>query len=176
VAVDLPPRQIAYFVPDIRAAAMAHHRRFGSGPFFVIEHIALSRSEHRGMAQPLDHSSAYGQWGTQMVEFVQQHNPEPSAYHDLYPHGSGGAGLHHIACFVESLEAAIAECAAAGMPLAHYAETATGTEFAFVDATASLGHMLELYEPSPGLTGFYAMVAGAAHGWDGEDPIRTLTL
>jgi hypothetical protein len=173
---DLPPRQIAYFVPDIRAAALTHHRQFGSGPFFVVEHIALARSEHRGMAQPLDHSSAYGQWGALMVEFVQQHNPDPSAYHDLYPHGSGKAGLHHVACFVESLDAAITECAAAGMPLAHYAETATGTPFAFVDASASLGHMLELYQPGPGLTGFYAMVAAAAQGWDGKDPIRTVTL
>jgi len=34
--------------------------------------------------------------------------------------------------------------------------------------------MIELYEPTPGLTGFYAMVAAAAEGWDGADPIREL--
>jgi len=169
---DLPPRQIAYFVPDIRAAALAHHRQFGSGPFFVIDHVALSRSEHRGTPRPLDHSSAYGQWGGVMVEFVQQHNPDPSAYHDMYP--AGGTGLHHIALFVDDLGAALAEQAAAGNQTAQYAVTTTGTAFAFVDTTRSLGYMLELYEPSPGLTGFYAMVAAAAEHWDGSDPIRTI--
>ena len=32
--------------------------------------------------------------------------------------------------------------------------------------------MFELYEPSPGILGFYAKVAEAAEGWDGRDPIR----
>ena len=169
---DLPPRQIAYFVPDIREAALAHHRQFGSGPYFVINHVALSRSEHRGTPRPLDHSSAYGQWGAVMVEVDQQHNPDPSAYHDMYP--AGGTGLHHLALFVDDLGAALAAPAAAGNQTAQYAMTATGTACAFVDTPRSLGHMLELYEPSPGLTGCYAMGAAAADGWDGSDPIRNI--
>lgn len=172
--MDLPPRQIAYFVPDARRAALEHHRQFGSGPFFMIDHVALARSEHRGRPSPLDHSSAYGQWGGVMVEFVQQHNPGPSAYHDMYP--AGGSGLHHVALFVADLDAALADHAAQGHATAQFAVTTSGTAFAFVDTTASLGHMLELYEPSPGLSTFYAMVAAAAEGWDGSDPIRTITI
>jgi hypothetical protein len=34
--------------------------------------------------------------------------------------------------------------------------------------------MLELYEPTPQLTKFYAMVEEAAQGWDGTDLIREL--
>jgi hypothetical protein len=172
--MPLPVRQIAYFVDDIRVAAQEHNRRFGSGPYFVIDHVPLARSEHRGVAQPLDHSSAYGQWGDVMIEFVQQHNPEPSAYHDLYPRGSGRFGLHHLATFVPDLDAAIASYNRDGMPLAQYAVTTTRTAFAFIDAVARCGHMLELYEPSQALTGFYAMVAGAAQGWDGSDALRSL--
>ncbi|MFO1239412.1 MAG: VOC family protein [Sphingomonadaceae bacterium] len=172
--MTLPVRQIAYFVADIRAAALAHHKTYGSGPFFILDHIPLVRSEHRGVSRPLDHSSAYGQWGQVMIEFVQQNNADPSAYHDLYPQGSGRFGLHHLAIFVDNLEQAIADYDKAGIPLAQYAETTTGTGFAFVDATATLGHMIELYEPSDGLVGFYAHVAGAAAGWDGQDPLRTL--
>lgn len=172
--MTLPVRQIAYFVADIRAAAQAHHKTFGSGPFFILDHIPLVRSEHRGVARPLDHSSAYGQWGDVMVEFVQQHNADPSAYHDLYPHGSNRFGLHHLAVFVDKLDQSIADYERDGVPLAQHAETTTGTGFAFVDATATLGHMIELYEPSDGLVGFYAHVAGAAAGWDGQDPLRTL--
>ena len=60
------------------------------------------------------------------------------------------------------------------MALAQLSTTAGGTEFAFVDAVAALGHMIELYEPRPQLTGFYAMVDGAAAGWDGSEPLREL--
>ncbi|GIX20999.1 MAG: hypothetical protein KatS3mg120_2675 [Erythrobacter sp.] len=49
-----------------------------------------------------------------------------------------------------------------------------GTHPAFVDTRARLGHMLELYEPTPLLTGFYDMVAQAARDWDGRDLVREL--
>ncbi len=171
---DLPIRQVAYFVPDIAAAARAHAAQFGSGPYFVMRHVPVSRSIHRGTDQRFDHSSAYGQWGDVMIEFVQQNGREPSAMHDLYPAGSGRYGLHHIAVFVDSLDDAIADFESRGFALAQLSETSNGTRFAFADASQSLGHMIELYEPSEALTGFYAMVRDAARGWDGGDPIREL--
>ena len=161
----LPVRQLAYKVNDLEVAAAAHHRQFGSGPFFVLRHVALASSQHRGMEQPFDHSSAYGQWGSVMVELVVQHNPDDSALHEMFPHGSGAEGLHHAALFVDDLDGAIARSDAEGMPLAQLSVTTTGTTFAFVDARASLGHMLELYEPTPQLTGFYDFVAEAAREW-----------
>lgn len=170
----LPVRQLAYKVHDLEAAAAAHHRQFGSGPFFVLRHVALESSQHRGVEQPFDHSSAYGQWGAVMVELVVQHNPDPSALHDMFPHGTGNEGLHHAALFVDDLEAEIARFKAEGAPLAQLSVTQTGTAFAFVDTRASLGHMLELYEPTPQLTGFYDFVAAAAQGWDGRDLLREL--
>jgi hypothetical protein len=42
------------------------------------------------------------------------------------------------------------------------AEMADGFVWAFADTSATLGHMTELYAPTPSLTGFYAMVADAA--------------
>lgn len=92
----LPIRQIAYFVPDVRVAAARHAALFGSGPYFVAEHIPLRKALYRGREGRLDHSSAYGQWGELMVEFVQQNNPGPSAFHDMYPEGSGRGGIHDI--------------------------------------------------------------------------------
>ena len=170
----LPVRQLAYKVNDLEAAAAAHHRQFGSGPFFVLRHVALASSQHRGVAQPFDHSSAYGQWDAMMVELVVQHNPDPSALHDMFPWGSGKEGLHHAALFVDDLEAEIARLEAEGAPLVQLSVTQTGTAFAFVDTRASLGHMLELYEPTAQLTGFYDFVAEAAKGWDGSELIREL--
>lgn len=170
----LPVRQLAYKVNDLAASAAAHHRRFGSGPFFVLRHVALASSVHRGIEQPFDHSSAYGQWGSVMVELVVQHNPDPSALHDMFPHRERTEGLHHAALFVDHLQGEIARFESEGAPLAQLSVTQTGTAFAFVDARAELGQMLELYEPTSQLTGFYDFVAQAAKGWDGRDLIREL--
>lgn len=174
VAGALPVRQLAYKVNDLEAAILRHHRNFGSGPFFVLRNVALTSSYHRGISRPFDHTSAYGQWGSVMVELVLQHNPDDSALHEMFPYGSGLEGLHHAAVFVDDLGEAIARFAAEGAPLAQLMVTESGTAFAYVDTHASLGHMLELYEPTEQLTGFYKMVEDAARDWDGSDLIRLL--
>ena len=157
----LPIRQIAYFVTDIRSAAAAHRATFGSGPFLIVDHIPTPVVRHRGRPAALDHSSAYGQWGELMIEFVQQHDDGPSAFHDLYPRGSGRFGLHHIALFVDDLTAAIDRFGQSGQECALYAETAS-LAFAMIDATDTLGHMIELYEPRPVLLDFYARIRAMA--------------
>lgn len=174
--MSLPIRQVAYFCPDIRVAALAHHRRFGSGPYFVSENIPLRRSVHRGVERHFDHSSAYGQWGEVMIEFVQQNNPGPSAMHDLFPEGSGRYGLHHVALWVDDVDAEAARLAGEGFALAQRSEMTDGFVFAFADTSALYGHMLELYASLPALTDFYAMVADAARGWNGGDVLTTITM
>ncbi len=174
MTLDRPVRQIAYFVADVRAAALAHHRMFGSGPYFVAEHIPLKRALHRGVERPLDHTSAYGQWGPVMIEFVQQNNAGPSAFHDLYPEGSGRSGMHHVALFVDDVAAEVARFAAAGHETALDAEMNDGFRFAFVDTVATLGHMVELYAPVASLTGFYDFVAAAARKYAGGEVIKDI--
>jgi hypothetical protein len=167
------PVQIAYHVPDPAAAAKRYAAELGWGPFFLLEHIALTRSLHRGRPRPFDHSSAYGQAGEVMVELITQHGDEPSALRDLY--GPEESGIHHVACFVPSLATSLAELRTRGLEVALEARTATGVDFAMVDASAQLGHMLELYEPGEALQRFYAFVRRAAQSWDGCDPVRRLT-
>lgn len=159
--IGQPVRQIAYFVADVRTAALEHRTRFGSGPFIVSEHIALTVSLHRGRPTPLDHTSAYGQWGKVMVEFVQQNNPDPSCFHDLFPPGRWG--LHHTAVFVDDVKAEIARWAALDREAALYAELANGMSYAMIDLSADLGHMLEIYPPVQPLLDFYAFIEGVAN-------------
>jgi hypothetical protein len=166
------PAQIAYFVRDIRAAAARMHATFGAGPFFVIERIELAHAEHRGKSCPFVHSSAYGQWGDVMMELVQQDVEGPSPFRDMY--APGEEGLHHVAAFVDDVQQAIDRYAAAGMPLAARAQTRGGVDFAFVDATATLGHMIELYVGDARLRGFYDFVRTSAIDWNGEQPVRSL--
>lgn len=164
--------QIAYHVPDIDAAARDFSARFGWGPFFILRHIPLASCTYRGAPGAFDHSSAYGQAGPVMVELVQQHNDGPSAVRDMY--GPAEFGLHHMASFTDNLQDSLDRYAAAGFPTAMRALSKAGVEFAFVDLRATHGHMLELYEPSRPLAGFYKMVREAAENWDGSDPVRDL--
>ena len=168
----LRPVQVAYHVPDPEAAAERFARDFGWGPFFLMEHIALERSLHRGAPAVFDHSSAYGQAGDLMVELITQHNEGPSALRDMYaPHQTG---IHHVAYFVPSLDAALGEFRRRGDAIALEARTATGVDFAMVDQVSLLGHMLELYEPGEDLKRFYAYVRQKSEGWDGSRPLRRL--
>ena len=172
----LPIRQIAYFVEDVREAALAHHRSFGSGPYFVADHIPLRRAMHRGVERPLDHSSAYGQWGSVMVEFVQQHNADASPFHDMYPLGSGRTGIHHVALFDDDLDGAIRRFREDGHQIALDAEMNDGFRFVMIDCVATLGHMVELYRPVEQLTSFYDQVAQAAEAFNGGEVLHTISM
>jgi hypothetical protein len=160
------PVQVAYATDDVHATARRWAER-GIGPFFVIEHIALTDVEIDGATAAFDHSSAYGQWGPVMVELIQQHDPGPDPV-------VGTSGIHHVASFVDDFEVASATLAADGFPRRLKASTSGGQAFAFHDARPTLGHLLEIYERTDRLAGFYSMVRDASLAWTGNDPVRTL--
>lgn len=162
--------QIAYFVKDIRAAAIEMNRVFGNGPFYLYENIELKDVTYRGNAATLDHSSAYGQSGNIMIEFTQQNREGPSAFRDMY--ADGEEGLHHVAMFVSSVQEEIQRLKKLGFQVANHFYTSAGVEVAFIDTTETLGHMTELYEPVTPLKKFYSMVASAAVDWDGKELFR----
>ena len=169
---EYKPVQIAYFVNDIEKSACRLSSATGAGPFYVIENIELERCEHRNQACNFVHSSAYGQWGDIMVEFVQQEDKGPSPFRDMY--GPGEEGIHHVACFVDSVEDTIKNCSEQGYPVATLAKARLGTEFAFIDTRKLLGHMLEIYVPGESLSEFYTLVREASEGWGGDNVCRNL--
>lgn len=155
--VVMPVQQIAYFVADVRAAALQHHQRFGSGPFFVAEHIPLRLSLHRGVARPLDHSSAC----ISRPLSRRQRPIRTASPGDFRRRHSRGDGTFQP------------------RPMPHGAVRRDERRlrvFALVDAAAEAGHMLEPYELVPRLTGFYDFVAQAAAGFDGSDPVRRVAM
>ena len=169
-----PIRQIAYFVRDVRAAARAHAAAFGSGPYFVADNIPLRSCLHRGAPVALDHSSAYGQWGSMMIEFVQQNNAGPSVFRDMF--GEDREGFHHVALIVDDLRESQAAMEAGGFPTALDAAMEDGFRFLMMDAVDRHGHMIELYQALPKLLAFYDFVRDAAIGYDGRDPVRPISL
>ena len=154
------PVQIAYAVDpavDLTEVAQDFRLRTGAGPFVVAEHIALRSATIAGRPAAFDHSSAYGQWGSLMVELVQEHTPSVIGR---------ATGLHHLAYLVESLDGSIATCARHGWPTLLDATTSGGQRFAFCDARETLGHLVELYEPSAPLLAFYEHVRSIARPLD----------
>jgi hypothetical protein len=171
-----PIRQIAYFTPDVRLAAQRHVTLYGSGPYFVLDFPPMS-STYRGREAIFDHTIAVGQWGAMQVEFVQQNRSGSSIFHDLFPEGSGKTGLHHVALFVDDLESAVDAFVQAGFTeAARISPPGLGVTTVFMDAVGIYGHFVELYEPKPLLKKIYDMVATAAVGFDGRDPVRAAIL
>ncbi len=163
-----PPVQLAYTVSDVESAVPVWVQRFGAGPFFVLEHIALRDVVVRGEASSLDHTSAYGWSGDVMIELVQQNCDTSSIFNDR------PFGLHHTACFADDLDVELARLDALGAPTAMRAVTVTGTEYAFADTTDSLGHFIEIYGEQPSIREFYHMIRTASIGWRGDEPLRRL--
>lgn len=166
-----PVVQMAYHVPSLERAAVDAAARFGWGPFFIAEHVALRHCRYRGRESVFFHSCAYGQAGDIMVELLMQHDPAPSAVRELYdPHETG---LHHMASFTQDLARDIARYELEGR-VAMDMTSAEGLRCAYIDLRDQTGHYLELCEPSRPLTDFYGFIRAAASGWDGRDPVRML--
>ncbi len=164
--------QIAWHTPDIPAAAERFAAEMGAGPFYLFEHIKLEKSCYRGIAAEFDHSSAYGQLGGVMIELIHQHDDRSSAVRDMY--GRGEEGVHHIAVFVDSIDAAIRKANAQGLATALDATTADGVRFVMVDDRRNSGVMLEFYEPVAALKKFYEFVQRKSVGWDRRDVLRRI--
>ena len=163
--------QIAYGVGDVRAAARSLVERIGAGPFFVRHHDLPRTVQHQGERGEFDHSSAYGQWGTIQLELIEVHTAAPRSLADIV---TKTIGIHHMAWFVDSIDAEQRRLAAVGWPEVMRAETASGFGYAFHDARAQLGHLVEIYRPNESVLRLYSKVAAAAQGWDGADPVREM--
>ncbi len=167
-----PFRQMAYVVPDVRAAARQHSELFGSGPFFVADNIAFKSSVYRGKSMPFAHSGAFGQWGDLQVEFMQREDDQPSVLTEVLDRTGGPSATHHKAIIIPNAREAAAAFEQAGFPIAWHGVMEVGIEVFMVDTLDLYGHMIELYAPCEKVEAFYAMVREAAVDFDGTDPVR----
>ena len=174
--INKSPCQIAYFVPDIREAALRHHQMYGSGPFYVAESIQFPVCEHRGMKCDWDQSSSFGYWGDVMVEFMVQNRPGPSVLEDIQALNKASTGLHHLGFYVDDAWDTLKRFNAKGHEIALYATLANGVEVFMVDTVAQYGHMIEFYEPTRALMEIHDYIREASVGFAGTDPLREFAL
>ena len=162
--------QVAYHVADIDEAMPRYAGMMGIGPFCVRRHISLAPVFYRGESSALDISAAHVQAGPVQIELIMQHCENPSALRDMY--AADEEGIHHVALFPEDHDSMVEHYRSKGCAVATDLITSEGRGASYIDTTAMLGHMIEVYRVNDSLFDFYAMVAEAAGQWDGQELFR----
>lgn len=166
--------QMAYIVPDIRAAMPVFTRDLGIGPWFVIEHFPFSRLAYRGKETDWDLTLCLGVSGGMMYELIQQNDGNPSVYSEV--RDARGWGFHHYAMGArpEGYDALLASHVTQGAEIALDCEVGVGGRAAYVDTAKSLHGMIELIEVTPDVETLFGGIHQAGQNWDGRDPVRVV--
>ena len=163
--------QMAYVVPDLRAAMMQWTRSLHAGPWFVLEHVTFDSPQYRGQPSQAAITLAMGFAGHMNIELIQTEDDAPSVYREMIERR--GYGFHHWGVATWDFDAAVARYQSEGHALAFLASVPTGGRVGYMDTTAVLPGYTEVIE----LGGAFAEVFGrfyrASLDWDGNDPVRS---
>jgi methylmalonyl-CoA/ethylmalonyl-CoA epimerase len=165
------PHHCAYVVEDIEATVNRLVDRLGAGPFFLIENVPLENVLSRGEPAKFVHNSAFGSCGAAAIELMEAISVAP----ERVEQGFSGPRprIQHIAYAVPQAEVAGVRSSLDERGLPEYLSSQLGdAETTLHDASAVLGHDIEIHAENEGLRGFFAMVRDAAEGWGGSDPLR----
>ena len=145
--------------------------QLGAGPFFLIENVPLENVLSRGEPAEFVHNSAFGFCGAGAIELMEAISVAP----ERVEKGFSGPRprIHHIAYAVPPTEVAEVRSSLDERGLPQYLSSQLGeAETTLHDASAVLGHDIEIHAENEGLRGFFEMVRGGAEGWDGSEPLR----
>ena len=167
------PHHCAYVVDDIEATVRLLVDQLGAGPFFLIENVPLENVLSRGEPAEFVHNSAFGYCGGGAIELMQILSLAP----ERVQKGFSGPRprVHHVAYVVPSTQVAGLRSSLDDRGLTEYLRSQLGgVETTLHDASATLGHDIEIHAENEGLRSFFEMVRAGADGWDGSDPLRPL--
>ena len=165
------PHHIAYVVDDIEETVNRLVEQLGAGPFFLVENVPLENVRSRDEPAELAHDSAFGSCGAGAIELMEIRSATPARVEERF--SAPRPGIHHVAYVVSPAEVAGVRDSLDQRGMPQYLSAELGeTHNTFHDASATLGHDIEIHDDVPGLRGFFEMVKGAVEGWDGSDPLR----
>ena len=165
------PHHCAYVVDDIEATVRRLVDQLGAGPFFLIENVPLENVLSRGEPAEFVHNSAFGYCGGGAIELMEVLRLAP----ERVQKGFSGPRprIHHVAYVLPPTEVADLRSSLDDRGLTEYLSSQLGeVETTLHDASAALGHDIEIHVESEGLRDFFAMVRAGADGWDGSEPLR----
>ena len=165
------PHHCAYVVDDIEATVSRLVDQLGAGPFFLIENVPLENVLSRGEPAEFVHNSAFGYCGGGAIELMEVLSLAP----ERVQKGFSGPRprVHHVAYVLPPIEVADLRGSLDDRGLTEYLSSQLGeVETTLHDASAALGHDIEIHVESEGLRDFFEMVRAGADGWDGSEPLR----
>jgi methylmalonyl-CoA/ethylmalonyl-CoA epimerase len=136
--------QQAWIVEDRSAAEAAMQGALGCSDFVDLE--MDQEWTYRGRKVPCALALGFARSGNMQIELMQPLRGEGIHVEFLERHGSGP---HHLGCFVDDLEAAIAVAERSGFPAVMSTDFGP-VRLSYVDTYASLGFYLELIEDRNG--------------------------
>jgi methylmalonyl-CoA/ethylmalonyl-CoA epimerase len=165
------PHHHAYVVEDIEATVKRLVDQLGAGPFFLVERVPLENVRSRGEPAEFVHDSAFGYCGGGAIELIKPLGLAPERVERRF--SVPRPGIHHVAYVVPSSAVADLRSSLDERGLPQYLSSQLGeVDTTLHDASAVLGHDIEIHVEAEGLRGFFEMVRGAAVGWDGSEPLR----
>jgi methylmalonyl-CoA/ethylmalonyl-CoA epimerase len=165
------PHHFAYVVEDIEATVNRLVEQLGAGPFFLVENVPLENVVSRGEPAEFVHNSAFGYCGDGAIELIEAVSLAPERVERQF--AGPRPRVHHVGYAVPPAEVADLRSSLDERGLPQYLSSQLGEVDATLhDASAVLGHDIEIHVDGEGLRSFFGMVSGAAEGWDGSDPLR----
>ena len=165
------PHHYAYVVEDIEATVDRLVDQLGAGPFFLIENVPLENVLSRGEPAEFAHDSAFGSCGDAAIELMQAVSLAPERVEQRF--SGPWPRIHHVAYVVPPAEVADLRSSLDERGLPQYLSSQLGeVETTLHDASAVLGHDIEIHADNVGLHNFFGMVTAGAEGWDGSEPLR----
>lgn len=163
--------QNAWVVPDLEAAMERWITTMNIGPFFVLDHADdIVDVTYRGKPAALSMRLAIAQAGPVQIELVEPRGDGPSCYRDTVPEGA--TGFHHVCTWTHDIDADARHYESLGIEAANMGRVRDSIRFAYFDTSPVLGCMMEVMEFTPEVEAIFKVIADAAIGWDGDDPVR----
>lgn len=149
---------IGYWVDDLHTAIDWAEQALGAGPFTIIQNVDLGESfRFHGQPAVLDHSIAFGHWGSVIIEFNQAHDVTPELARKLHV---GHGNVSHICWTTDDLQVEAAHMAQVGCPL--LTTSRSGAWADWFEGGPIFGHPIEIDEPTQGVLNMWSSVEEAA--------------
>lgn len=165
--------QYAYTVENIQQAMKDYGALLKIGPWFVLGPFTPPAGLYRGQPTKLELTLAMGFSGHVMIELLQQLNGVPSVYRETI--ATRGYGFHHYAIASTNFDTDLESYRSRGFEIA-FSDRLGDARIVYLDTTAALPGMLEIVEWTPATAARLARMYYASVGWDGSNPVRTVSL